>query len=139
MSLYANKRMYLENDTIFGIILMVQNRRGDMEKLKLNLDEIENKVFPVDFKGYSSYEVDSFLDDVMSDYETYDNEMNRLNGLVKHYENIISELSQENQHLKAKIASNEAALGTTQPSTLDIIRRVARLEEIVLNKDNNQQ
>ena len=95
---------------------MIQEQRGIMEKLKLHLDEIENKVFSVDFKGYSSYEVDSF-------------------GLVKHYENLISELSQENQRLKAKIASNDAASGQTQPSTLDLIRRVSRLEEIVLRKN----
>lgn len=109
-----------------------------MEKLKLNLDEIENKVFSVDFKGYSSYEVDSFLDDVMSDIENYQGEIKRLDSLVKHYENIISELSQENQHLKAKIVSNEAQLGTTQPSTLDLIRRVSRLEEIVLKQKDEQ-
>lgn len=109
-----------------------------MEKLKLSLDEIENKVFSVDFKGYSSLEVDSFLDNVMDDYDKYSKEVKRLDSLIKHYENIISELSQENQHLKAKIASNEAALGTTQPSTLDLIRRVARLEEIVLKQTNQQ-
>lgn len=114
---------------------MIQEQRGIMEKLKLHLDEIENKVFSVDFKGYSSYEVDSFLDDVMSDIETYQNEIKRFDGLVKHYENLISELSQENQRLKAKIASNDAASGQTQPSTLDLIRRVSRLEEIVLRKN----
>ncbi len=106
-----------------------------MEKLNLSLDDIENRVFSVDFKGYSSYDVDVFLDEIMEDIETYQGEINRLNKLSKHYENIISELSQENQHLKAKIASSEA-LSPTQPSTLDLIRRVSRLEEIVLkNKE----
>ena len=108
-----------------------------MEKLNLSLDDIENKVFSVDFKGYSSYDVDVFLDDVMEDIETYQSEIKRLNSLSKHYENIISELSQENQHLKAKIASSEA-LSPTQPSTLDLIRRVSRLEEIVLKHKNEQ-
>lgn len=108
-----------------------------MEKLNLSLDDIENKVFSVDFKGYSSYDVDVFLDDVMEDIETYQSEIKRLNNLSKHYENIISELSQENQHLKAKIASSEA-LSPTQPSTLDLIRRVSRLEEIVLKHKNEQ-
>lgn len=108
-----------------------------MEKLNLTLDQIENKVFSVDFKGYSSLEVDRFLDDVMEDIDSYQNEINRLKGQVKHYENIISELSQENQHLKAKIASSEA-LSPTQPSTLDLIRRVSRLEELVLKQKNEQ-
>lgn len=109
-----------------------------MEKLRLTLDDIENKTFAIDFKGYSSFEVDSFLDDVMADIESYQKEVKRLEGLVKHYENIISELSQENQHLKAKIATSDAALNQTQPSTLDLIRRVSRLEELVLrnNKEN---
>lgn len=111
--------------------------RGNMEKLNLSLDEIENKVFSVDFKGYSSYDVDVFLDDVMEDIQIYQSEIKRLKDSNKHYENIISELSQENQHLKAKIASSEA-LSPTQPSTLDLIRRVSRLEEIVL-KDSNEQ
>ena len=108
-----------------------------MEKLNLSLDDIENKVFSVDFKGYSSYDVDVFLDDVMEDIETYLAEIKRLNDVSKHYENIISQLSQENQHLKAKIASSEA-LSPTQPSTLDLIRRVSRLEEIVLKNQNEQ-
>ena len=108
-----------------------------MEKLNLSLDDIENKVFSVDFKGYSSYDVDVFLDDVMADIETYLAEIKRLNDVSKHYENIISQLSQENQHLKAKIASSEA-LSPTQPSTLDLIRRVSRLEEIVLKNQNEQ-
>lgn len=108
-----------------------------MSKFKFNLDDIENKVFSIDFKGYSSLEVDTFLDEVMNDIEAYQEEIERLNNLASHYDHIISELSQENQYLKAKIASSEAN-GKTSSSTIDLIRRVARLEEIVLHKNEQE-
>ena len=40
-----------------------------MEKLNLTPEEILNKEFNVDFKGYSPAEVDSFLDSVLEDYQ----------------------------------------------------------------------
>ena len=41
-----------------------------MEKLNLTPEEILNKEFNVDFKGYTPSEVDAFLDDVLEDYQT---------------------------------------------------------------------
>ena len=44
-----------------------------MEKrFNLTVQEVLDKQFNVDFKGYSSVEVDEFLDLVIADYQEYD-------------------------------------------------------------------
>ena len=44
-----------------------------MDKMiNLSIDDIFNKEFSVDFKGYSPIEVDQFLDTVMADYKAYE-------------------------------------------------------------------
>ena len=44
-----------------------------MEKrFKLKVEDVLNKQFNIDFKGYSSVEVDEFLDLVINDYQEYD-------------------------------------------------------------------
>ena len=42
-------------------------------KVNLDIQTILDKEFEIDFKGYSSDDVDSFLDLVMEDYQTYQN------------------------------------------------------------------
>ena len=44
-----------------------------MEKrFKLKVEDVLNKQFNIDFKGYSSVEVDEFLDLVINDYQEYE-------------------------------------------------------------------
>ena len=38
----------------------------------LKVEDVLNKQFNIDFKGYSSVEVDEFLDLVINDYQEYD-------------------------------------------------------------------
>ena len=54
--------------------------------LLLDIDAILNKQFNIDFKGYSPVEVDQFLDSVVRDYDSY--------------EKMLSEVSDEAEHLK---------------------------------------
>ena len=42
------------------------------KRFKLTVEDVLNKQFNIDFKGYSSIEVDEFLDLVISDYQEYD-------------------------------------------------------------------
>ena len=39
--------------------------------LNLDVDTIVNKEFSIEFKGYSPIEVDSFLDKIVQDYDTF--------------------------------------------------------------------
>ena len=94
---------------------------------------IENKAFNADFKGNSPLEVDSYMDLVIEDYETFESEIESLKKQLKHYEQLIHDLSQENSLLKGKLTSSDQA--GMNNSTIDLIRRVARLEEVVFNQN----
>lgn len=100
-----------------------------MKKLQLTSEKIYEKSFNVDFKGYTPAEVDAFLDTVISDYEQFENAVNNLEMKLAHYEGLISELSEANQSLQGKLNSLQQV--DNEGSFVDLIRRVARLEEVV--------
>ena len=41
-------------------------------KQRLTIDKILEKEFHIDYQGYNALEVDSFLDEVMQDYEMFE-------------------------------------------------------------------
>ncbi len=97
----------------------------------LSAEKIYNKDFSIDFKGYSPKEIDEFLDEVIQDYQAG--------------EKITSDLLEENRKLKYEIATLKAEIielkaninvnnNNTDNSNIDILRRLSRLEEIILNK-----
>ena len=97
--------------------------------LKLNAEKIYNKEFSIEFKGYSPKEIDSYLDVVIKDYQIIDK--------------ITEELFHENRRLKYEVATLEAEIielkaslkiseETKGVSNIDLIRRLSRLEEIIL-------
>lgn len=99
--------------------------------LKLSAEKIYNKDFSIDFKGYSPQEIDEFLDVVIKDYQVA--------------EKVIDEVFEENRRLKYEIATLEAEIielkaninvneSQSDHSNIDILKRLARLEEIILNK-----
>ncbi|NLC54368.1 MAG: DivIVA domain-containing protein [Erysipelothrix sp.] len=99
--------------------------------LKLSAEKIYEKEFSVEFKGYSPKEIDSFLDTVIKDYQIIDE--------------ITDEIIKDNRRLKYEVATLEAEIielkamlkvndRKPEVSNIDILRRLARLEEIILNK-----
>ena len=77
-----------------------------MEKLNLTPEEILNKEFNVDFKGYSPAEVDSFLDSVLEDYQIMEENIQQLLDAVATLQNQVKDLT-------AKNACKHQRLGTT--------------------------
>ena len=62
-----------------------------MEKrFKLKVEDVLNKQFNIDFKGYSSVEVDEFLDLVINDYQEYDAMIENLGERLQEYEKQIA-------------------------------------------------
>lgn len=102
----------------------------------LSLDQIENKVFNVELKGYCPTEVDAFLDQIMVDIDSYLSQIDSLKNEIANYQRIINELLATNQSLKGKIVSLEQSAGNTG-SNVDLIKRVARLEEVVFKNNSN--
>lgn len=109
--------------------------------INLDIDTILNKDFNVEFKGYSPVEVDGFLDQVVQDYDTYQKTVADLNEQVKMYQNATDRLKARVIELENKInmleknnAENESSPAVNNLSQVDILRRIARLEQEVFNR-----
>lgn len=104
-----------------------------MEKLKLTPDEILDMEFKVDFKGYNPEEVDSFLDVVLEDYQKMEDNVQELLDLVASLQDEIKKLHDENVVLEGKQRAFDLS-NTTSYSSVDLLKRISRLEEQVYNK-----
>ena len=60
--------------------------------MNLTAQEIFEKEFHVDIKGYAPAEVDEFLDLIIEDYQVYDEKMEELGQALSRYEEKIKEL-----------------------------------------------
>lgn len=102
------------------------------EKIYLTPQEILEKEFKIDARGYRPQEVDKYLDMVIRDYTEF-------LGIIKRNENTIKELTEDNAKLKAEIrrlreeiVSNEASSEGT--NNVDLLRRISNLEKVVFGK-----
>ena len=103
------------------------------DKFYLTPEEILNKEFKVDAKGYRPQEVDKYLDMVIRDYTEFAN-------IIKHNELTIKDLTEDNQKLKAEIRSLREKLlasentSESSPSNVDLLKRISNLEKVVFGK-----
>ena len=98
-----------------------------------NLQDILEKEFKIDARGYRLQEVDKFLDIIIKDYNEY-------NNIIKELDKERKSLIQENQDLKQEVrnlkSSIEAVkLDEKEITNVDLIRRISQLEKIVLGKE----
>ncbi len=109
-------------------------------KVNLDLQTILDKQFDIDFKGYSPSEVDSFLDLVMEDYQTYQDITAELNQKI-------AELERTNASLRAKLIEEEGRTRALESNptpavqgaaNVDILKRLSRLEEQVFEQNRNK-
>ena len=104
------------------------------DKIILTPQDILEKEFKVDARGYRPQEVDKFLDMVIKDYTEF---MASNKKLLK--ENKM--LEEENNHLRNEIRRlkefNDAASdnGEARVNNLDLLKRVSQLEKIVYGKE----
>ena len=102
------------------------------EKIFLTPQEILEKEFKIDAKGYRPQEVDKFLDMVIRDYTEF---LRTIKKLEKDNLDLIEDnkkLQMEYRKLKSAIsASSEGA-----NANVDVLRRLSNLEKIVYGKDN---
>ena len=105
------------------------------DRIALTSEEILEKEFKIDARGYRLQEVDKFLDIVIHDYNEY-------NSIIKELAIQNNELHEENEKLKQEVRnlkSNLEALKSVEKevTNVDLIRRVSQLEKIILGKENN--
>ena len=102
------------------------------DRITLTMQDILEKEFKIDARGYRLQEVDKFLDVIIKDYNEY-------NNIIKSLEKEKRELALENQNLKNEArnlrSSIEAArIGEKEITNVDLLRRISQLEKIILGK-----
>ena len=109
-----------------------------MNKNLINLtpEDILNKEFRIDTRGYRLKEVDQFLDEIIADYQTFNKIILDLQKEKEDQTEIILALKQEIRDLKTTVeiskSANKEEMGT---SNLDILKRISNLEKAVFGKD----
>ena len=104
------------------------------EKFYLTTQDIYDKEFKIDARGYRPQEVDKFLDMVIKDYTEFMNIIRKLEKDNSFLEEENSKLRSKYRKLKDKIESASESAGTS--NNLDLLRRLSNLEKIVYGKDN---
>ena len=102
------------------------------DKLFLTPEEILNKEFKIDARGYRMQEVDKFLDMVIRDYTEF---LRTIKKLEKDNLDLIEDnkkLQMEYRKLKSAISASSEGVS----ANVDVLRRLSNLEKIVYGKDN---
>lgn len=102
------------------------------DRITLTMQDILEKEFKIDARGYRPQEVDKFLDIIIKDYNEY-------NNIIRNLEKEKRALVLENQNLKNEArnlrSSIEAArIGEKEITNVDLLRRISQLEKIILGK-----
>ncbi|KAF5301849.1 hypothetical protein FQR65_LT19181 [Abscondita terminalis] len=108
--------------------------------IKYSTEDVINKEFEVEYKGYKVEEVDYFLTDIANDYRNFleilelkNREIKKYNEKQKELETRIVELESTNERSK-KIIDNISSKGV---SNIEIIQRVNELEtKVEMKKDD---
>ncbi len=107
------------------------------DRIFLTPQEILEKDFKIDARGYRPQEVDKFLDMVIRDYTEF-------NSNIKKLEKEIKDLTDDNNKLKKEIrslneqleVSKSAAENNTHALTnVDLLKRISQLEKAVFGKE----
>jgi len=102
-------------------------------RIALSIQDILEKEFKIDTRGYRLQEVDKFLDIIIKDYNEY-------NNIIKNIEKERKALLAENQELKQEIRNLKANIeavkcGEKEITNVDLLRRISQLEKIILGKE----
>ena len=107
-------------------------------KIALTPQEILEKDFKFDTRGYRLKEVDEFLDVIISAYDQF---YKIIESLEKEKTELLKEIMSLKQELRnasvdVELAKNSKS-DTMEITNLDILRRLSNLEKAVFGKDNN--
>ncbi len=103
---------------------MYQNR------ITLKPQDILEKEFKIDTRGYRLKEVDQFLDTIIGDYEQF---FDIINNLEKEKADLMAEIVNLKQELRNSKLSMEVVRNNDnmEISNVDVIRRLSQLEKLV--------
>ena len=103
------------------------------DKITLTMQDILEKEFKIDARGYRLQEVDKFLDIIIKDYNEYNNIIRNLEKDKKLLIEENSALRNEVRNLKSSIEA--AKIGEKEITNVDLLRRISQREKIILGKE----
>lgn len=107
------------------------------DRIYLTPQEILEKEFKIDARGYRPQEVDKFLDMVIRDYAEYISIIKKLDKDIKDLTDDNIKLKQEirklNEELTARKETNND--NRTNITNLDLLKRISQLEKVVFGKE----
>ena len=106
-------------------------------KIELSPQDILEKDFKIDTRGYRLKEVDQFLDVIINDYEGF---YEIINNLEKEKADLLAEimrLKQEIRTVKTNVEIAKKSAGDQPEVTnVDLLRRLSNLEKAVYGKED---
>ena len=132
-----NKEGYEEiTHTFSEVFESVPYTSSDMYNDNINFtpQDILDKDFNVDTRGYRPQEVDKFLDIIIKDYTEYNSMIKKLLKENRMLEEEISSLKHEIRKLKEANEAGEAS-GASRMTNLDLLKRISNLEKTVYGKN----
>ena len=102
-------------------------------RIALSPQDIFDKEFKIDTRGYRLQEVDKYLDQIIKDYVEFIN-------IIKELRNENKALERENIDLKHELRDLRANIDIVKKSekeitNVDILRRLSQLEKYIYDKD----
>lgn len=107
------------------------------ERILLTVQDILDKEFKIDTRGYRPQEVDKFLDVIIRDYK-------EMLSIIKELESDKKSLVEDNIHLKQEIRNLKTKLDLTLEkgnnegvgnTNVDVLRRLSNLEKIIYGRE----
>lgn len=102
------------------------------DKIVLTPQEILDKEFKIDARGYRLQEVDQFLDIVIKDYQEFI-------SIIKRYESDCRTILNDNARLKNEVRDLKSKLDIVSSNkdvtNIDIIKRISELEKVVYGEN----
>ena len=103
------------------------------DRIALTPQDIYEKEFKIDTRGYRLQEVDKYLDQIIKDYVEFTN-------IIRELKTEIKDLVQENKDLKHELRNLKANIDIVRKSekeitNVDIIRRLSQLEKYIYEKE----
>ena len=107
------------------------------DRIYLTPQEILEKEFKIDARGYRPQEVDKFLDMVIRDYAEYISIIKKLEKDIKDLTDDNIKLKQEIRKLNEELTSRKEAINDSRSNitNLDLLKRISQLEKVVFGKE----
>lgn len=103
-------------------------------RVQLTCQDILEKRFSVDTRGFRPQEVDSYLDKIISDYHEMNKIISELQEEKKTLEEENIQLKQEIRNLRMKIETLKD-MSSNEGTNVDVLKRLSNLEKIIYGKE----